>query len=329
MTRDPVTIRADDAGRRGAEHHGAAQDHVDRRRRRRRAARRRRRAPARPLADGDGRDGRDQGRRAEIDSPIAGRAHQADAVRRRRRADRRPRASIHADGTESKTFGIRDGIAMVWAQRAGLKVGFLSARLSPTTPHRAAQLGITLVYHGVASKLATYEQILARPRPHRRRGRLHGRRHRRSGGAGARRAGRRARRRRAPRSVARALGQQRGRRARRRPRADRADPARAGPLGRRRRRRISTSRATPAQPSDERLRAAARGAGRAARRPDDRQGVGALQAARRQVDRSPPRPRVAALHPRPEFPGRQPDRSGDRGADAGPPASTPTRSKST
>ena len=50
------------------------------------------------------------------------------------------RVQIHADGSESKTFGIRDGIAMVWAQRAGIKVGFLSARLSPTTPHRAAQL---------------------------------------------------------------------------------------------------------------------------------------------------------------------------------------------
>jgi 3-deoxy-D-manno-octulosonate 8-phosphate phosphatase (KDO 8-P phosphatase) len=70
------------------------------------------------------------------------------------------RVQLHADGTESKTFGIRDGIAMVWAQRAGIAVGFLSARLSPTTPHRAAQLGVTLVYHGVQSKLATYEQIL-------------------------------------------------------------------------------------------------------------------------------------------------------------------------
>ena len=70
------------------------------------------------------------------------------------------RVQIHADGTESKTFGIRDGIAMVWAQRAGLSVGFLSARMSPTTPHRAAQLGVTLVYQGVHSKLATYEQIL-------------------------------------------------------------------------------------------------------------------------------------------------------------------------
>lgn len=70
------------------------------------------------------------------------------------------RVHIHGDGTESKTFFIRDGIAMVWAQRMGVRVGFLSARLAPTTPHRAAQLGVTLVYHGVSSKLATYETIL-------------------------------------------------------------------------------------------------------------------------------------------------------------------------
>jgi 3-deoxy-D-manno-octulosonate 8-phosphate phosphatase (KDO 8-P phosphatase) len=70
------------------------------------------------------------------------------------------RVQIHNDGTESKSFFIRDGIAMVWAQRMNIRVGFLSARLAPTTPHRAAQLGVTLVYHGVSSKLATYETIL-------------------------------------------------------------------------------------------------------------------------------------------------------------------------
>ncbi len=67
---------------------------------------------------------------------------------------------IHGDGSESKRFGIRDGIAMVWAQRSGLKVGLLSARTSATTPLRAAQLGITLVHQGVMSKAAAYEQIL-------------------------------------------------------------------------------------------------------------------------------------------------------------------------
>jgi 3-deoxy-D-manno-octulosonate 8-phosphate phosphatase (KDO 8-P phosphatase) len=67
---------------------------------------------------------------------------------------------VHADATESKSFGIRDGIAIVWAQRAGLKVGFLSARNSPTTPHRAAQLGVSLVHQGVPSKVQAYEGIL-------------------------------------------------------------------------------------------------------------------------------------------------------------------------
>lgn len=66
---------------------------------------------------------------------------------------------VNADGTESKPFAIRDGIALVWAQRVGVKVGLLSARHSPTTPHRAAQLGITLIYQGVKSKAEAYAQI--------------------------------------------------------------------------------------------------------------------------------------------------------------------------
>jgi 3-deoxy-D-manno-octulosonate 8-phosphate phosphatase (KDO 8-P phosphatase) len=67
---------------------------------------------------------------------------------------------MHADGTESKQFDIKDGTGLVWAQRAGLKVGFLSARSSAATTQRAAQLGITLVHQGVASKVRTYEEIL-------------------------------------------------------------------------------------------------------------------------------------------------------------------------
>ena len=67
---------------------------------------------------------------------------------------------LHADGTESKVFDIKDGTGIVWAQRLGLTVGFLSARSSAATTHRAAQLGITLVHQGVASKLETYDQIV-------------------------------------------------------------------------------------------------------------------------------------------------------------------------
>jgi 3-deoxy-D-manno-octulosonate 8-phosphate phosphatase (KDO 8-P phosphatase) len=66
---------------------------------------------------------------------------------------------LHADGSESKTFDIKDGTAIVWAQRLGLTVGFLSARTSAATSQRAAQLGITLLHQGVRSKLDTYDQI--------------------------------------------------------------------------------------------------------------------------------------------------------------------------
>ena len=68
---------------------------------------------------------------------------------------------LHADGTESKVFDIKDGTGIVWAQRLGLTVGLLSARSSAATTQRAAQLGITLVYQGVASKLDAYDQITA------------------------------------------------------------------------------------------------------------------------------------------------------------------------
>ena len=67
---------------------------------------------------------------------------------------------LHADGSESKRFDIRDGTGIVWAQRSGLIVGVLSARSSAATAQRAAQLGITVVHQGVTSKLETYEQIL-------------------------------------------------------------------------------------------------------------------------------------------------------------------------
>ena len=67
---------------------------------------------------------------------------------------------LQADGSESKQFDIKDGTGIVLAQRAGLKVGFLSARVSPPTQPRAAQLGVTLVHQGVSSKLETYEHIV-------------------------------------------------------------------------------------------------------------------------------------------------------------------------
>jgi 3-deoxy-D-manno-octulosonate 8-phosphate phosphatase (KDO 8-P phosphatase) len=68
---------------------------------------------------------------------------------------------VNGDGSESKQFSIRDGAAIVWAQRAGLSIGLLSARTAHATALRAAQLGIRIVVQGAADKLSGYEGILA------------------------------------------------------------------------------------------------------------------------------------------------------------------------
>ena len=91
MTRGPVTVPRVDARRRSAEHHGAAQDHVDRRGRGRQPAGRRRRARARPVAR---RNCSEMVRRLLNDwtSPDSTRgcSRPARAVRCRRRPDRWP-----------------------------------------------------------------------------------------------------------------------------------------------------------------------------------------------------------------------------------------------
>ncbi len=68
---------------------------------------------------------------------------------------------MHGDGTESKTFHIRDGAAIVWTLRSGLTVGLLSARESASTMQRATQLGIPIVAQGVSNKTAEYVRIIA------------------------------------------------------------------------------------------------------------------------------------------------------------------------
>ena len=74
------------------------------------------------------------------------------------------RILIHADGTESKQFNIRDGTAVVWAQRAGLAVGLLSGRHSAATAARAAQLGIGIVRQAAADKLQMFRDLLEQER---------------------------------------------------------------------------------------------------------------------------------------------------------------------
>ncbi len=70
--------------------------------------------------------------------------------------------AIAGDGTESKRFDIKDGAAIVWAQRLGLKVGLLSARPSPVTTRRATELRIRIVVETSQPKIAAYDQLLRR-----------------------------------------------------------------------------------------------------------------------------------------------------------------------
>jgi 3-deoxy-D-manno-octulosonate 8-phosphate phosphatase (KDO 8-P phosphatase) len=70
--------------------------------------------------------------------------------------------AVHGDGTESKRFDIKDGAALVWAQRLGLRVGWLSARPSLVTARRAAELRVKLLVETSQPKITAYEQILRR-----------------------------------------------------------------------------------------------------------------------------------------------------------------------
>jgi 3-deoxy-D-manno-octulosonate 8-phosphate phosphatase (KDO 8-P phosphatase) len=66
---------------------------------------------------------------------------------------------VGADGSELKSFYIRDGAALVWAQRAGLEVGLLSSRPSAATAHRAAELGLKIVVQTGPDKRQAFDAL--------------------------------------------------------------------------------------------------------------------------------------------------------------------------
>jgi 3-deoxy-D-manno-octulosonate 8-phosphate phosphatase (KDO 8-P phosphatase) len=64
-------------------------------------------------------------------------------------------------GGEARSFHVRDGLGVVLAQRAGLRIGILSGRASGDVEQRARELGISIVRQGVADKAAVLREILA------------------------------------------------------------------------------------------------------------------------------------------------------------------------
>ncbi len=79
------------------------------------------------------------------------------------------RIVLDNSGIESKSFHVRDGLAIKFWQKAGYHFGILTARTSQIVKLRANELGISLVRQGFDDKLpAALEMIsqlhLTRPR---------------------------------------------------------------------------------------------------------------------------------------------------------------------
>jgi len=64
------------------------------------------------------------------------------------------------DGEAWKTFHVRDGLAFKLAQRAGLKVGVISARGGPALERRAQELGIDAVITRREDKGTAFRELL-------------------------------------------------------------------------------------------------------------------------------------------------------------------------
>lgn len=69
--------------------------------------------------------------------------------------------SLTGAGHERLSFFVRDGAAIIWAQRAGLEVGLLSGRTSGAAAKRAADLHITTVIQGALDKRAAFATLTA------------------------------------------------------------------------------------------------------------------------------------------------------------------------
>jgi 3-deoxy-D-manno-octulosonate 8-phosphate phosphatase (KDO 8-P phosphatase) len=68
-----------------------------------------------------------------------------------------------SEGREARRFDVRDGLAVVWAMRAGLPVIVISGRTSPALVHRTDDLGVPVV-QGTLDKVGALESFCAQHR---------------------------------------------------------------------------------------------------------------------------------------------------------------------
>lgn len=62
------------------------------------------------------------------------------------------------DGVQVKSFDVRDGFALVWARRCGLRTAIITAERSATVTHRAKRLGIEWVAQFARDKAKAFKE---------------------------------------------------------------------------------------------------------------------------------------------------------------------------
>lgn len=68
--------------------------------------------------------------------------------------------SYDNNGIETKSFNVKDGMAIAQAIKYGIKVAIITGRTSKIVEHRASELGILDIYQGVGNKISTLDKIL-------------------------------------------------------------------------------------------------------------------------------------------------------------------------
>ncbi len=69
--------------------------------------------------------------------------------------------ALLGDKEELKQFHVWDGSGIKYAQRAGIRIGFITGRRSDTVARRAAELGVEDLHMGAIRKLPVFEEVMA------------------------------------------------------------------------------------------------------------------------------------------------------------------------
>lgn len=71
------------------------------------------------------------------------------------------RIYLAADGSETKTFHVRDGFGIRALREAGVEVAVISGRSAAAVEHRMRALGVARIYQGRNDKLEALHELLA------------------------------------------------------------------------------------------------------------------------------------------------------------------------